>query len=60
MDPFTFGMVSIGVAGGSLIVVSVLSAYGIKVNETAIKITLEISKYGGMLYLLQHLSKLFL
>lgn len=53
-------MISIGVAGGSLIFVSILDAYGFKVNETAIKIALEISKYGGMLYLLQHLTKLFL
>lgn len=60
MDPITFGMISIGVAGGSLIAVTVLDAYGFKVNETAIKIALEITKYGGMLYLLQHLTKLFL
>ncbi|QIW89330.1 hypothetical protein Gp_56 [Bacillus phage vB_Bacillus_1020A] len=52
-------MVAIGVAGGSLCVVTILDAYGIKVNEDAIKIALEITKYGGMLYLLQHLSKLF-
>ncbi len=60
MDPITFGMVSIGVAGGSLCVVSILSAYGVQVNESAIKIALEVTKYGGMLYLLQHLSKIFL
>lgn len=59
MDPITFGMVAIGVAGGSLCVVSVLDAYGIKVNESAVKIALEISKYGGILYLLQHLTKIF-
>ncbi|MEK4148993.1 hypothetical protein NST02_18180 [Robertmurraya sp. FSL W8-0741] len=59
MDPITFGMVAIGVAGGSLCVVTILDAYGIKVNEDAIKIALEITKYGGLLYLLQHLSKLF-
>lgn len=59
MDPITFGMVAIGVAGGSLCVVTILDACGIKVNENAIKVALEISKYGGILYLLQHLSKLF-
>jgi hypothetical protein len=59
VDPITFGMVSIGVAGGSLCLVSVLGTIGIKVNEEAIKLALEITKYGGMLYLLQHLSKLF-
>lgn len=60
MDPVTFGMAAIGVAGGSLCAITALDAYGVKINETAIKIALEISKYGGMLYLLQHLSKLFL
>lgn len=59
MDPITLGMVSIGIAGGSLCTVSILSNYGIKVNEEAIKIALEVTKYGGMLYLLQHLNKLF-
>jgi hypothetical protein len=59
VDPITFGMVSIGVAGGSLCFVSALGWFGIKVNEDMIKIALEITKYGGMLYLLQHLSKIF-
>lgn len=59
MDPITFGMVAIGVAGGSLCAVSVLEEYGVKLNQTAINIALEITKYGGMLYLLQHLSKIF-
>lgn len=60
MDPFTFGMVSVGVAGGSLFVVAVLKEYGIKVNETAVKVALEITKLGGILYLLEHMSKIFL
>lgn len=59
MDPITFGMVAIGVAGGSLCLVSVLDAVGLNINEDAIKIALEITKYGGMLYLLQHLQHLF-
>ncbi|MGV3465258.1 MAG: hypothetical protein ACO1OT_08195 [Heyndrickxia sp.] len=59
MDPITMGMVSIGAAGGSLCVVSALSWFGIKVNEDMIKLALEVTKYGGMLYLLQHLSHLF-
>lgn len=59
MGPITFGMVAIGIAGGSLCVVSILKAFGVEVNEDAIKIALEVTKYGGMLYLLQHLSKLF-
>lgn len=59
MDPITFGMVSIGVAGGSLVAVSILKALGKPVNEHAINLALEVTKYGGMLYLLQHLAHLF-
>jgi hypothetical protein len=59
LGPITFGMVAIGVAGGSLCVISVLKTFGVELNETAINIALEVTKYGGMLYLLQHLSKLF-
>ncbi|MGP9039838.1 hypothetical protein [Cytobacillus kochii] len=60
MDPVTFGLVAIGVAGGSLVGVSIMEAYGIKINQTAINLALEVTKYGGMLYLLQHLTNLFL
>lgn len=59
MDPITFGMVSVGIAGGSLVVVSILEKYDVKVNETMIKIVLELTKMGGILYLLEHLSKIF-
>ncbi|MDT0163813.1 hypothetical protein [Bacillus sp. AG4(2022)] len=59
MDPVTFGMVSIGVAGGSLTLVTILSSYGVKINDSAIKIVLEATKFGGILYLLQHLQNLF-
>lgn len=60
MDPFTFGMVAVGTAGGSLFLVSVLKQYGINVNEDAIKIALEMTKLGGILYLLEHMAKIFL
>ncbi|CRK80285.1 hypothetical protein [Neobacillus massiliamazoniensis] len=59
MDPITFGMVAIGVAGGSLCLVTIMEHLGISINETAIKLALETTKFGGILYLLQHLSKLF-
>lgn len=60
MDPITFGMVAIGVAGGSLFVIGVLESYGIKVNKTMVSIALEFIKTGGLLYLLKHISELFL
>ena len=48
--------VFLGVTGAVLIT---LGALGARVNQTAIKITLEIIKYGSVLYLLNMLSKLF-
>jgi hypothetical protein len=60
MDPISIGMVTIGIAGGSLCAVTALNKIGIKLNEEAIKIALEITKFGGILYLLHHLSKIFL
>jgi hypothetical protein len=60
MGPITFGMVSIGAAGGSLVLVAILKRIGLSINEEAIKVVLELSKYGGILYLLNHISKLFL
>lgn len=60
MDPISFGMVAIGLAGGSLYIVSLFEKYGIKVNNEAISLILELLKVGGLLYLLQHLAKLFL
>lgn len=60
MGPITFGMVSIGAAGGSLLTVAILKRFGLKINEEAIKVTLELSKYGLIFYLLHHVSKLFL
>lgn len=60
MDVFTFGMVATGIAGGSLFLVSILSKIGIKINETAITVVLELMKAGGLLYLIEHISRLFL
>lgn len=59
MEPITFGMVAIGMTGGSLAAVTILKRVGFGINEDAIRFVLEITKYGGMLYLLQHLSNLF-
>lgn len=52
MDPFTFGIVSTGVFGGSLVVLGLLGkAYPI--NEDAIRIVVEFIKMGAILYLLK-------
>jgi hypothetical protein len=60
MDPFTFGLVFVGASGGSLLLLSALESSGLKLNKTAINLALEITKYGGILALLSHISKLFL
>lgn len=60
MDPISFGMVAICLAGGSLYVVSLLDKYGVRVNDEAITFILELIKAGGLLYLLQQLANLFL
>ncbi|MCI1615408.1 hypothetical protein [Heyndrickxia oleronia] len=57
MDPFTFGMIAIGSAGGTLVL---LSKFEEKLNKDAIKIALEITKYGSILWFLQHLSRVFI
>lgn len=53
MDPFTFGLVGISAAGGTLFLIGLLEQAGLKINETAIKLLLEATKYGGILYLLK-------
>ncbi|GIN88719.1 hypothetical protein J6TS2_51050 [Heyndrickxia sporothermodurans] len=56
MDPFTLGVVAIGASGATLFISSL---FGKKLNEEAVKIALEVTKYGGILYILQHLQKIF-
>jgi hypothetical protein len=60
MDPFTFGMVAISTFGGGLLAITALEHKGIKVNDTAIKIVMELIKAGGLLYLFDQFSKFFL
>ncbi|GIN74051.1 hypothetical protein J14TS2_45260 [Bacillus sp. J14TS2] len=60
MDPYTFGMVSVGVAGGSLVVVSYLESRGVVINKTLIGIALEASKLGAIWYLMKEMAKVFL
>lgn len=60
MDTITFGMVAIGVAGGSLFVIGLLENHGVKINKTMVSVALELIKAGGLLYLIKHISQLFL
>jgi hypothetical protein len=59
MDPITFGIVFTGATGGTLIVLSLMGKK-IRINEAAIKVALELAKYGTILYLFNHIFKLFL
>ena len=53
-------MFLVGAFGLSLVAVGVLDNLGVKVNETAVQITLECLKYGGVLYIIKLASNLFL
>ncbi|KAB2334249.1 hypothetical protein [Bacillus mesophilum] len=57
MDPFTFGIVFVGATGAALTGIALLGNAGIKINEDALKIVMELAKYGSILYLLQEISK---
>lgn len=59
MDPVTWGLVGIGAAGGSLVVVGLLQRAGISINEGAVTMLLELTKYGGILYLLKEMARVF-
>jgi hypothetical protein len=59
MDPITFGMVFTGATGGTLLALTALGKK-ISINETMVKLTMEIAKYGTILYLFNHIFKLFL
>lgn len=58
MDPFTFGIVATGAFGGALYVVSLLEQAGFKINQTAISIVLETTKYGAILWLMKAMTVL--
>lgn len=59
MDPITFGMVFTGASGVTLLVLSFLEKK-ITINEGMVKFVMEVSKFGTILYLFQHVFKLFL
>lgn len=59
MDPITFGTILIGSAGGSLLIVTALEKINIPINEGAIKFVLEVTKFGGILWFIHHISKIF-
>lgn len=60
MDPFTFGLVFVGATGGALVGVALLDKSGIAINGSLVSFVMEVLKYGGILYLLKELSRIFL
>ncbi|MEC1377381.1 hypothetical protein P9D39_24450 [Heyndrickxia oleronia] len=60
MDPFTFGLVFVGATGGALVGVALLDKTSIAINGSIVSIVMEVIKYGGILYLMKELSKIFL
>ncbi|WP_273128910.1 hypothetical protein [Bacillus weihaiensis] len=59
MDPITFGTLLIGSTGGTLLLVTVLEKLNITINEGMIKLVLETVKFGGILWFIHHISKIF-
>jgi hypothetical protein len=60
MDPFTFGIVSTGVFGVGLLLITGLEKAGIQINEDFLKIVMEVVKVGVLLKFMVMLSQLFL
>jgi hypothetical protein len=59
MDPITFGAVFVSTTAGTMLVLTLMGKK-ISINEQMLKLTLEGIKYGTILYLLNHVFKLFL
>ncbi|WHY76212.1 hypothetical protein QNH20_19090 [Neobacillus sp. WH10] len=59
MDPITFGIVFTGATGGTLLALAALGKK-IRINESAVKLVMETSKFGTILYLMHYVAKLFL
>lgn len=59
MDPITFGTILIGSAGGSLFIVTALEKMNIPINEELVNLVLTVTKYGGILWFINHISKIF-
>lgn len=60
MDPFTFGIVSTGVFGGGLLLITGLERAGVQINEDFLKIVMEVVKVGVLLKFMAMLSSMFL
>ncbi|MDE5054920.1 hypothetical protein NDK25_22145 [Niallia taxi] len=59
MDPITFGTLLIGSTGSTLLLVTVLEKMNITINEGMIKLVLEAVKFGGILWFIHYISKIF-
>ncbi|KOP82024.1 hypothetical protein AMS60_05720 [Bacillus sp. FJAT-21945] len=59
MDPFTFGMTFVGVSGGVFVLLHALEQSGLSINKDMIRLMMEVSKFGAILWLLKELSRVF-
>lgn len=58
MDPFTFGLVFVGSAGGLVTLLAVLESADVPINAKMVSMFMEVTKYGSILWLLKEISKL--
>lgn len=59
LDPFTFGMTFVGVSGGVFVLLHALEQSGLSINKDMIRLMMEVSKFGAILWLLKELSRVF-
>lgn len=59
MEPFTFGIVFVSVSGAVLVFITILESVGFKINELAVKLALETTKFGAILWFLYKLYSVF-
>lgn len=59
MDPFTFGIAFVGASGAVFVLLHALEVSGFPINADMIRLIMECSKYGAILWLLRVLSKTF-
>ncbi len=60
MDPFTFGIAFVGASGGVFVLLHALEQHGVSINQDVLRLVMETSKFGAILWLLKEVSKLFL
>jgi len=57
VDPFTFGLVFVGSAGGLVTLLAVLESADFPINTKMVELFMTVTKFGAILWLLKEISK---